>query len=56
VVAAHDAATDLIAPDEFLILVVGDAARVRDDLEALDLGPMEVMGSGAGAEPATDEG
>jgi hypothetical protein len=56
VVAAHDAATDLITPDEFLILVVGDAARVRDELEALDLGPMEVVSSGAAAEPATDEG
>ncbi len=56
VVAAHDAATDLITPDEFLILVVGDAARVRDELEALDLGPMEVVSSGSAAEPATDEG
>ena len=33
---------DLIRPDEALILIVGDAAKVRSDLEALDLGPLEV--------------
>lgn len=46
VVAAHDAATDLIRPDEFLILVAGDAARIRSDIEALDLGPLEVVPAG----------
>ena len=47
VVAAHDAATDLIRPDEFLILVAGDAARIRSDIEALDLGPLEVVPAGS---------
>ncbi len=35
-------ARDLIRPAEALILVVGDASRVRADLEALSLGPLEV--------------
>ena len=41
--AAHDAANDLIVPDELLILIVGDAARIRDELAALDLGPLQVV-------------
>ncbi len=35
-------ARDLVRPDEALILIVGDASAVRGDLEALDLGPLEV--------------
>jgi zinc protease len=35
-------ATELIRPDEALVLVVGDAAKIAADLEALDLGPLEV--------------
>ena len=35
-------ARDLIRPHEALILVVGDASKVRADLEALDLGPLEL--------------
>jgi predicted Zn-dependent peptidase len=40
------AAIDLVRPDEALILLTGDAARVRDELAAADLGPLEVV-SGA---------
>lgn len=43
VVAAYDAATDLIVPEELLILVVGDASRIRAEIEALELGPVEVV-------------
>ena len=32
-----------VRPDEMSILVVGDAARVRADLEALDLGPVVLL-------------
>ena len=35
-------ANELIRPDEALVLVVGDASKVRADLEALDLGSVEV--------------
>jgi zinc protease len=40
---AHEAAQNLIRPDELLILVTGDASRVRDELDAADLGPLEVV-------------
>jgi zinc protease len=39
----HLAATELVRPDEALILLTGDAARVRDELAAADLGPLEVV-------------
>jgi predicted Zn-dependent peptidase len=35
-------ARDLIRPDEALILIVGDASKVRADLEALDLGELAI--------------
>ena len=38
-----EAARELIRPDEALILLTGDAARVGDDLAAADLGPLEVV-------------
>ena len=38
----HTTARDLVRPEQALILVVGDASKVRDGLEALDLGPLEV--------------
>ena len=38
---AHAAAAELIRPAELVILVVGDAALVRDDVAALGLGPVE---------------
>lgn len=37
----HAAARELIRPDELLILVVGDAEKVRAELEAASLGPLE---------------
>ncbi len=43
--AVHAAARELVRPDEALILLTGDAARLRDDLAAADLGPLEVIGA-----------
>jgi predicted Zn-dependent peptidase len=40
---AHAAAVELIRPDEMLIMAVGDAAKVRESVEALNLGPVEVV-------------
>jgi len=37
------AAAELIRPSEALVLLTGDAARVRDDIEAAALGPLEVV-------------
>jgi zinc protease len=36
-----DAARELVRPDEALVLVTGDAERLRPELEAADLGPVE---------------
>jgi len=38
-----EAARELIRPDEAVILLTGDAARVRDELAAAELGPLEVI-------------
>ena len=38
-------ARELIRPDEALILVVGDASQVADELRAAELGPVEVVAS-----------
>jgi zinc protease len=40
---AHTAAIELIRPDELLILAVGDAAAVRDEVTALGIAPVEVV-------------
>ena len=40
---AHAAAVELIRPDELLILAAGDAAAIRGEVEALGLGPVEVV-------------
>lgn len=40
---ARQIAAELLVPEELLCLVVGDAAKVRDDLEATGIGPMEVV-------------
>jgi zinc protease len=40
---AHAAATELIRPDELVILLTGDAAQIRADLETADYGPLEVL-------------
>jgi len=39
----HAAASELIRPDEALILLTGDAEAVREELEAAALGPVEVV-------------
>ncbi len=41
--AAHEAAVELIRPEELLILAVGDAAVIRDDVQALSIAPVEVV-------------
>jgi zinc protease len=38
----HAAARDLLRPDDYLMLVVGDADKVQSELEATGLGPLEV--------------
>ncbi len=40
---AHAAAVELIRPAELLILAVGDAAKIQKDVEALGIGPVEVV-------------
>lgn len=40
---AHAAAVELIRPAELLILAVGDAALIRDEVAALGIGPVEVV-------------
>ena len=40
---AHQAAIELIRPDELLILAVGDADVIRGDVEALGIAPVEVV-------------
>ena len=42
-VDAHNAAIELIRPDELLILAVGDARVIRGDVEALGIAPVEVV-------------
>jgi predicted Zn-dependent peptidase len=37
------AASDLVRPDELLILAVGDASRIRGELESGGFGPVEVV-------------
>jgi zinc protease len=44
--AIHRTALELIRPDDALILMTGDAARLRDELAAADLGPLEVVEAG----------
>jgi len=39
----HAVARDLVRPDEALILLTGDAATLRAELEAADLGPVRVI-------------
>lgn len=36
-------ALELVRPDEALVVLTGDASRVRDDLERAELGPVEVL-------------
>jgi predicted Zn-dependent peptidase len=39
--AVHRAAMELLRPDDYLILAVGDAARVGEELAAANFGPLE---------------
>jgi len=41
--AAHEVAVELIRPEELLILAVGDAAVIRDGVQALGIAPVEVV-------------
>jgi zinc protease len=38
-----EAATDMLRPQSSLVVLAGDAEKVRPDLEAADLGPVEVI-------------
>lgn len=40
------ASQEVLRPDEMVVLVVGDAERIRGPLEELDLGPIEVVNPG----------
>ena len=40
---AHAAAVELIRPAELIIVAVGDAGAIRNEVEALDIGPVEVV-------------
>jgi zinc protease len=40
---AQQAAAELIRPDEMLVLAVGDAAAIREGVEALGIGPVQVV-------------
>ena len=40
---AHAAAVDLILTDQLLIVAAGDASKIRGEVEALGLGPVEVI-------------
>lgn len=40
---AHMAAVELIRPAELLVLVVGDATLIRDEVAELGIGPLEVV-------------
>ena len=39
----HAVARELVRPDEALILLTGDAAKLRAELEGADLGPLQVV-------------
>ena len=39
----HAVARELVRPDEALILLAGDASKLRAELEAADLGPVQVI-------------
>ena len=42
----HRVARELIRPDEALVLLTGDASKLRDELESAELGPLEVIPAG----------
>jgi zinc protease len=42
----HRVARELVRPDEALVLLTGDAAKLRGELEKAELGPVEVISAG----------
>lgn len=40
---AQRAAAELIRPHDLVMLAVGDASAIRKEIEALDIGPVEVV-------------
>jgi len=42
----HEAARRLIRPEELAVVIAGDAERIREPMEALELGPLEVVEPG----------
>ena len=43
----HRVARDAVRPEEMVVVVAGDAATVREPLEGLGLGPVEVVSAGS---------
>ncbi len=52
----HRAAVELIQPDELVILLSGDAARLRDELVEAAIGPVEVVSPDSAAPPPVASG
>src|SRR5688572_5692976 len=42
----HRVANRYLSPDQAAVVIAGDASRIREEIEALDLGPVEVVDPG----------